>query len=93
MAVHSRPTHRSTHCYDYGRRYGRRYGHRYTGRQVIEDTTATLLPSTLCEYAYSLCGQYTKFYQKCKVIGSPEQDSRVILLSALEGAPDCHYYC
>jgi len=54
-------------------------------QEVIEETTVTLLPNTLCEYAYSLCIQFTKFYQNCKVIGSPEQDSRILQLSALEG--------
>jgi len=54
-------------------------------QEVVEDATATLLPNTLCEYAYGLCGQFTKFYQVCRVIDSPQQNSRILMLSALEG--------
>ena len=43
---------------------------------------AALLPNYLCEYAYELCGKITDFYVKCKVLGTPEQDSRCILLHA-----------
>ena len=51
-------------------------------QEVVERTTAALLPNYLCEYAYELCGKITDFYVKCKVLGTPEQDSRCILLHA-----------
>ena len=44
----------------------------------------TLLPNYLCDYLYELCGQFTKFYSACKVLGTPEQNQRLLLLSALE---------
>jgi len=52
--------------------------------EVVEQCLRTLSPSTLCEYLYELCNSLTKFYQACKVLGSPEQDQRLLLLSALQ---------
>ena len=54
--------------------------------EVVEHTLTTLLPSALCDYLYGLCNDFTKFYQHCKVIGSPEQDQRLLLIRALEKA-------
>ena len=53
-------------------------------QEVVETTLASLLPSTLCDYLYELCNLFTKFYQACKVIGSPEMGQRCLLLLALE---------
>ncbi|KAL3902378.1 MAG: hypothetical protein SGPRY_012090, partial [Prymnesium sp.] len=53
-------------------------------QEVVEEACTTLLPNTLCEYAYALTNQFTKFYQACRVIDSPQQNSRILLLSALE---------
>ncbi|ACO68782.1 arginyl-tRNA synthetase [Micromonas commoda] len=47
-------------------------------RAVVQD----LLPSRLCDYAYHLCVAYNEFYSTCKVIGSPEEKSRLILCRA-----------
>mmetsp|Transcript_12889 Transcript_12889/g.50411 ORF Transcript_12889/g.50411 Transcript_12889/m.50411 type:complete len:90 (+) Transcript_12889:184-453(+) len=47
-------------------------------RAVVQD----LLPSRLCDYAYNLCVAYNEFYSACKVIGSPEEKSRLILCRA-----------
>jgi len=52
--------------------------------EVIENTLSTLLPSALCDYLYNLCKAFTKFYLECKVIGTPEQDSRLLLCFATE---------
>ena len=45
-----------------------------------------LLPSVLCEYVYELCVALSDFYnqRECKVIGSPEQSSRLLLLRATQ---------
>ena len=53
-------------------------------QEVVETTLASLLPSALCDYLYELTNLFTKFYQACKVIGSPEQNQRLLLLLALE---------
>lgn len=52
--------------------------------EIIELTLSTLQPNYMCEYLYDLCTLFTKFYQACKVIGSPEERSRLVLLAALE---------
>jgi len=53
-------------------------------QEVIEQAVSpdSLLPSVLCEYVYNLCETLNKFYQPCKVIGSAEQNSRLLLLLA-----------
>ena len=53
-------------------------------QEVIELTLHSLLPSALCEYLYGLCVKFTKFYQACKVIGSPEQSSRLLIVNAVD---------
>ena len=35
-----------------------------------------------CEYVYDLCGKVSSFVRECKVLGSPEQNSRVLLVTA-----------
>ena len=53
-------------------------------QEVVEQCLTTLTPSVMCDYLYELCGQFTKFYSACKVLGTPEQNQRLLLLSALE---------
>jgi arginyl-tRNA synthetase len=53
-------------------------------QEAVDLTLTTLLPSSLCDYLYTLCGDFTTFYSKCRVVGSAEQDSRLLLLYALE---------
>ncbi len=53
-------------------------------QEVIELMLSTLQPNFICEYLYDLCGLFTKFYQECKVIGDPAQDSRLLLCIAVE---------
>mmetsp|Transcript_11829 Transcript_11829/g.53347 ORF Transcript_11829/g.53347 Transcript_11829/m.53347 type:complete len:116 (+) Transcript_11829:1819-2166(+) len=38
-----------------------------------------LLPSRLCDYAYYLCVTFNEFYSSCKVIGSDEEKTRLVL--------------
>jgi len=52
--------------------------------EVIEITLATLQPNFMCDYLYGLCGVLTTFYVKCRVLGTPEQSSRLLLLYAAE---------
>eukprot|EP00955_Chlamydomonas_euryale_P107353 365760-Chlamydomonas_euryale.AAC.6 len=42
------------------------------------------LPSTrrLCDYLYELSEKFNSFYVECKVLGSPEEDSRLVLVEA-----------
>ena len=59
-------------------------------QDAVEKTIAELLPSVLCEYVYNLCEHFTDFYGKCKVVGSAEQSSRLLLVRAtLETLKKC----
>lgn len=51
-------------------------------QEALERALSTLLPNHLCEYVYDLCGKVSNFVRECKVLGSPEQDSRVLLVTA-----------
>ena len=42
---------------------------------VIED----MAPNKLCNYTSELAAAFTDFYGECKVIGSPEEASRLLL--------------
>ncbi|XP_024533648.1 arginine--tRNA ligase, cytoplasmic isoform X1 [Selaginella moellendorffii] len=50
--------------------------------EVVEDAVTRLLPNTLCEYLYNLSENFTRFYTSCKVNGSPEETSRLLLCEA-----------
>ncbi|KAH7301974.1 hypothetical protein KP509_23G050800 [Ceratopteris richardii] len=50
--------------------------------EIIEDALTDLLPSILCEYLYNLSEVFTKFYSTCKVVGSEEETSRLLLCEA-----------
>eukprot|EP00252_Welwitschia_mirabilis_P017985 TRINITY_DN4011_c0_g1_i2.p1 TRINITY_DN4011_c0_g1~~TRINITY_DN4011_c0_g1_i2.p1 ORF type:complete len:592 (+),score=132.11 TRINITY_DN4011_c0_g1_i2:303-2078(+) len=50
--------------------------------EVVEDACTDLLPNTLCEYLYNLSEIFTKFYSTCKVVGSQEETSRLLLCEA-----------
>ncbi|MCO5613462.1 hypothetical protein L7F22_067739 [Adiantum nelumboides] len=50
--------------------------------EIIEDALRDLLPSTVCEYLYGLSEVFTKFYSTCKVVGSEEETSRLLLCEA-----------
>ena len=46
---------------------------------ILEIVLATMHVHNLCEYLYKLVGAYTQFYQKCKVVGSEQENSRLLL--------------
>ena len=48
----------------------------------IESTVQELLPSRLCDYTYQLCVSFNEFYGTCKVIGTDQEKSRLILCHA-----------
>ncbi|KAJ3683089.1 hypothetical protein LUZ60_013316 [Juncus effusus] len=50
--------------------------------EVVEDASTNLLPNVLCEYLYNLSEIFTRFYTNCKVVGSPEETSRLLLCQA-----------
>ncbi|KAH9301197.1 hypothetical protein KI387_012780, partial [Taxus chinensis] len=50
--------------------------------EIVEDACTDLLPNTLCEYLYNLSENFTKFYSTCKVVGSEEETSRLLLCEA-----------
>jgi arginyl-tRNA synthetase len=41
-----------------------------------------LTPNRLTDYLYSLSEAFTAFYTDCKVLGSEQEDSRLILVEA-----------
>ena len=51
---------------------------------VVEQISVDLMPHRLCNYLYELCSTLNGFYRDCRVIGAPEQDSRLALLAATE---------
>lgn len=50
--------------------------------EVVEEALLNLLPNVLCEYLYNLSEKFSTFYQHCKVNGSPEETSRLLLCEA-----------
>jgi len=49
---------------------------------AVESLVQELLPSRLCDYTYSLCVTFNEFYSSCKVIGTEEEKTRLILCHA-----------
>eukprot|EP00826_Nyctotherus_ovalis_P048475 TRINITY_DN5718_c0_g2_i10.p2 TRINITY_DN5718_c0_g2~~TRINITY_DN5718_c0_g2_i10.p2 ORF type:complete len:131 (+),score=40.94 TRINITY_DN5718_c0_g2_i10:156-548(+) len=50
--------------------------------EVLDTFTQELLPHKLCTLIYNIASYVGEFYESCKVIGSPEQDSRLMLIAA-----------
>lgn len=50
--------------------------------EIVEEACTNLLPNVLCEYLYNLSEIFTSFYTSCKVIGSAEETSRLLLCEA-----------
>ncbi|EFJ37526.1 hypothetical protein SELMODRAFT_76727 [Selaginella moellendorffii] len=50
--------------------------------ETVEDSISRLLPSTLCDYLYTLSELFTQFYTSCKVNGSLQEASRLLLCEA-----------
>lgn len=49
---------------------------------VLNTTLQTLQPNRLCEYLYVLSTRFTGFVTECQVLGTEEQDSRLLLCEA-----------
>lgn len=50
--------------------------------EMIQILAKDLLPNRLTDYLYGLAEKFNAFYRDCPVIGSPEQDSRLLLAEA-----------
>lgn len=50
--------------------------------EAVEDALADLSPNRLCDYLYQLTEAFNQFYGSCKVVGSAEEDSRLLLCEA-----------
>lgn len=50
--------------------------------EMVEEACINLLPNVICEYLYNLSEIFTRFYTNCKVVGSEEETSRLLLCEA-----------
>ena len=50
--------------------------------EALELVTNDLLPNRLTDYLYNLSDKFNAFYRDCKVEGTPEQNSRLLLCEA-----------
>lgn len=50
--------------------------------EALEMVTDDLLPNRLTDYLYGLAEKFNAFFRDCRVEGSPEQDSRLLLCEA-----------
>jgi arginyl-tRNA synthetase len=50
---------------------------------VLVDVLESLAPNKICEYLYNLCLCATSFVTECRVIGSDEMNSRLVMCSAV----------
>jgi arginyl-tRNA synthetase len=50
--------------------------------EVLDSFLSDLMPSRLCDYAYNLCTIFNEFYGSCKIVGSSEAESRLLLCHA-----------
>uniref|UniRef100_A0A7S4N223 arginine--tRNA ligase n=1 Tax=Odontella aurita TaxID=265563 RepID=A0A7S4N223_9STRA len=49
---------------------------------VVEETLDDLYPYHICDYLYALSGAVADFVTQCRVMGSPEMESRLLLCRA-----------
>ncbi|KFG99554.1 arginyl-tRNA synthetase family protein, partial [Toxoplasma gondii VAND] len=60
------------------------------------DVLATILDDLhihrLAEYMYKVSGAFTDFYQACKVLGSPQQNTRLLLCEATRKVLQASFY-
>ncbi|HAB98490.1 MAG TPA: arginine--tRNA ligase, partial [Parachlamydiales bacterium] len=47
--------------------------------EILETFAQDLLPHRLCEYLYHLAEKFNAFFRDCRVEGSPEEHSRLLL--------------
>lgn len=52
------------------------------GRLVAQDMLEELAPSKLTLFLYDLSEKFNSFYVECKVIGSEEEESRLMLVES-----------
>jgi len=52
--------------------------------ETLEAFSKELLPNRLCEYLYILAEKFNHFFRDCRVEGSAEQESRLLLCAAAE---------
>ncbi|GAB4821599.1 hypothetical protein N2152v2_008645 [Parachlorella kessleri] len=50
--------------------------------EAVEELLADLAPNRVTDYLYELSGIFNQFYTECQVVGSPEEDSRLLLCEA-----------
>jgi arginyl-tRNA synthetase len=50
--------------------------------EVLDSFLSDLMPSRLCDYVYNLCTIFNEFYGSCKIVGSAEAESRILLCHA-----------
>ena len=53
---------------------------------TLEQVPNDLMPNRICKYVYDLSIKLNAFYRDCRVMGSPEQNSRILLVAAAERA-------
>ncbi|KAK8808678.1 hypothetical protein WA538_002410 [Blastocystis sp. DL] len=51
---------------------------------VLEQVPDDLMPNRICKYIYDLSIKLNGFYRDCRVIGAPEQNSRLLLIAVAE---------
>lgn len=52
--------------------------------EVLETVIDELVPHKLCDYLYRLSGRFSGFLSHCRVLGSPEMNSRLLLCYATQ---------
>eukprot|EP00245_Coleochaete_scutata_P007074 TRINITY_DN220_c0_g1_i1.p1 TRINITY_DN220_c0_g1~~TRINITY_DN220_c0_g1_i1.p1 ORF type:complete len:749 (+),score=172.41 TRINITY_DN220_c0_g1_i1:83-2329(+) len=50
--------------------------------EMLEEAANNLLPNAVCDYLYQVSVLYSEMYDQCKVVGSPEENSRLLLVEA-----------
>jgi arginyl-tRNA synthetase len=50
--------------------------------ETLTAVTRDLLPNRLCDYLYALAEKFNAFFRDCRVEGTPEQTSRLLLCEA-----------
>ncbi|CAH9131257.1 unnamed protein product [Cuscuta epithymum] len=50
--------------------------------ETVEEACSNLQPNILCEYLYKLSEDFTRFYNNCQVLGSAQEESRLLLCEA-----------
>eukprot|EP00951_Prasinocladus_malaysianus_P048393 scaffold657957_cov32-Prasinocladus_malaysianus.AAC.1 len=47
--------------------------------EALEECLEELMPNRLTEYQFELSQIFSDFYNECQIVGSPEEDSRLLL--------------